>query len=99
MSKVYHCWFGWVDETADFKRCAMCDKRQCYENPPVDDEAHKAALIRANGAGFIQDVGEPFISQASGQLIRNKREMKEDMARTGCVPYDRIKPVKEAMNG
>jgi hypothetical protein len=98
MSKVYHCWFGWVEETADFKRCGMCDKRQCHKNPPIDDEAHRETLIRANGAGFIQDV-EPFISPSSGKIIRNKREMRDDMARTGCVPYDRIKTVKEAING
>ena len=39
---------------------------------------------------FIQGEIEPYQSPASGKWISNRRERRDDLARTGCVPYERL---------
>lgn len=40
---------------------------------------------------------EPYQSPASGKWITSRRERREDLKRTGCVPYERLPGAPEGL--
>ncbi len=56
------------------------------DDRPFDPDAPVESLSRLS---VIPDI-EPFISPASGEYIGGRAQRREDMKRTGCVPYERL---------
>lgn len=50
-------------------------------------EAYLSCQAKPSGVTIIREI-EPFISPATEQVVRNRREMREDMRVSGCVPYE-----------
>jgi hypothetical protein len=59
---------------------------------PMIDPKAKANWSReiATCAPMVVSDTPEYISPATGKLIHGKRERREDLARSGCVPYEPI---------
>lgn len=83
--QVYHCLFGWVEETPAFRRCAQCDRRRCFESPPSEEE-HQL-LIRTKATIATRDY-EPFRSPIDDTIIRNRREKMDHCRKHDVIEYE-----------
>lgn len=46
---------------------------------------------------FVRGEIDPYQSPATGKWITNRRERREDLKRSDCVPYERLKGAPEGL--